>query len=30
MDPYGVDPKHLKEIPVWGTALSGKTYESER
>lgn len=27
-DPYEVDPKQLKEIPVWGTALSGKLFEA--
>ncbi len=29
-DPYKVNPKHLKDIPVWGTALSGKLYKSDR
>ena len=29
-DPYKVDPEKLKEIPVWGTALSGKLHKSDR
>jgi predicted amidohydrolase YtcJ len=29
-DPYQVDPMKLYEIPVWGTALSGKLYKSNR
>jgi predicted amidohydrolase YtcJ len=29
-DPYVVNPKQLKDIPVWGTALSGKLYKSNR
>ena len=29
-DPYKVDPMKVKDIPVWGTALSGKLYKSNR
>lgn len=29
-DPYKVDPTKIKDIPVWGTALSGKLYKSDR
>jgi predicted amidohydrolase YtcJ len=29
-DPYEVDPTKIKDIPVWGTALSGKLYKSDR
>ena len=29
-DPCKVNPKHLKDIPVWGTALSGKLFQSDR
>ena len=25
-DPYQVDPKKLKDIPVWGTVFEGKVY----
>lgn len=25
-DPFDVEPTHLKDIPVWGTALSGKLF----
>jgi predicted amidohydrolase YtcJ len=27
-DPFTVDPKKLKDIPVWGTALSGKVFKA--
>jgi len=27
-DPFTVDPKTLKDIPVWGTALSGQAFQS--
>lgn len=27
-DPLEVDPKHIKDIPIWGTALSGKLFEA--
>ena len=27
-DPYAVDPIKIKDIPVWGTALSGKLFKS--
>jgi hypothetical protein len=26
-DPFEVDPLHLKDISIWGTALSGKLFE---
>jgi predicted amidohydrolase YtcJ len=29
-DPHAVDPTQIKDIPVWGTALSGKLYKSDR
>ena len=29
-DPFKVDPKKLKDVPVWGTALSGKVFQSKR
>jgi predicted amidohydrolase YtcJ len=29
-DPYAVDPTKIKDIPVWGTVLSGKLYKSTR
>ena len=29
-DPFTVDPKKLKDISVWGTALSGKVLQSSR
>jgi predicted amidohydrolase YtcJ len=29
-DPYAVEPTQIKDIPVWGTALSGKLYKSDR
>lgn len=29
-DPYKVDPMKIKDIPVWGTALSGKLFKSDR
>ena len=29
-DPYAVDPTKIKDIPVWGTVLSGKLHKSER
>jgi predicted amidohydrolase YtcJ len=29
-DPYEVDVAHLKDIPVWGTALGGKLFEAPR
>jgi predicted amidohydrolase YtcJ len=29
-DPYAVDPTKIKDIPVWGTVMSGKLYKSER
>ena len=27
-DPLGVDPIKLKEIPVWGTMLSGRVFQA--
>ena len=27
-DPFKVNPKKLKDIPVWGTALAGKVFQS--
>lgn len=29
-DPFKEDPLKLKDIPVWGTVLSGKVYKSKR
>jgi predicted amidohydrolase YtcJ len=29
-DPFEVDPMAIKDIPVWGTVLSGKVYKSDR
>ena len=29
-DPYKVDPMKIKDIPVWGTALSGKLFKSAK
>ena len=29
-DPYKVDPKRIKDIRVWGTALSGKLFKSDK
>lgn len=29
-DPFEIDPKHLKDIPIWGTALSGKLFEAKK
>lgn len=29
-DPFTVDPKKLKDVPVWGTALSGKVFKSKQ
>ena len=29
-DPLGVDPKALKDVPVWGTVLSGRVFEARR
>ena len=29
-DPFTVDPMKLKDIPVWGTALSGKVFQSPK
>ena len=28
-DPMEVDPKHIKDIKIWGTALSGKLFEAK-
>lgn len=27
-DPFEVDPTHIKDIPIWGTALSGSLFEA--
>lgn len=27
-DPFEVDPKHLKDIPIWGTVLGGKPFKA--
>ncbi|MFR9798552.1 amidohydrolase [Streptomyces sp. MS06] len=27
-DPFDVDPKHIKDIKIWGTALSGKLFKA--
>lgn len=29
-DPFAVRPKRIKDVPIWGTALSGKLYPSGR
>ena len=29
-DPFTVRPKRIKDVPVWGTALSGKLFEAGR
>lgn len=29
-DPFEVDPKHIKDIPIWGTALSGTLFEAKQ
>ena len=29
-DPFEVAPKHIKDVPVWGTALSGRVFEASR
>ena len=29
-DPFTVDPEELKDIPVWGTALSGKVFKATK
>lgn len=29
-DPYAVDPTRIKDISIWGTALSGKLYKADR
>jgi predicted amidohydrolase YtcJ len=29
-DPLAVDPKALKDLPVWGTVLSGRVFEARR
>jgi len=29
-DPYAVNPKKLKDIPIWGTVFEGKLYPVER
>ena len=29
-DPMEVDPKHLKDIPIWGTVLSGKPFQAKQ
>lgn len=29
-DPYEASPKRIKDIPIWGTALSGKLFKSKR
>jgi predicted amidohydrolase YtcJ len=28
-DPFEVDPKHIKDIKIWGTVLSGKLFEAK-
>jgi predicted amidohydrolase YtcJ len=27
-DPYRINPKNLKDVPVWGTALAGKIFQA--
>ncbi|HXH85959.1 MAG TPA: amidohydrolase family protein, partial [Nitrospira sp.] len=29
-DPFKVKPNRIKDIPVWGTALSGKLFKSDK
>ena len=29
-DPFRVNPKKLKDIPIWGTVLGGQVYENKR
>jgi len=29
-DPFEVRPRRIKDIPVWGTALSGRLFEANR
>ena len=29
-DPYKVNPNRIKDIRVWGTALSGKLFKSDK